>query len=203
MIEVNISRRVRAYAGIQDLQVNHAFKTSAITQILGISGVGKSTFLKMFAGLVKPDSGTIRCGDREWFNAETRVNVPTQLRNLGFVFQDYALFPNMTVEEHLLFGTPDRKQVNALLSLGRMQPFSRHKPKQLSGGQQQRLAILRALSTNPSVLLMDEPFSALDKTLRSQMLPELKDLILSNGITCLVVTHDKLNEFASDDFEML
>lgn len=199
MIEVNVSKTL----GREKLLVKHGFNEHAITQIMGISGIGKTSFLKMLAGLVKPDEGKISVGDVDWYDSTNGVNLPPQSRRAGFVFQDYALFPNMTVEEHLLFGTNDREQVKSLLALGRMQSLISHKPEQLSGGQQQRLAILRALSTKPGVLLMDEPFSALDKTLRSQMLPELKQLILANRITCLVVTHDRLDEFASDSFEIL
>ena len=198
-MEVDLSRNI----GKELLQVKHRFQEHAITQILGISGIGKTTFMKMLAGLAKPDKGIVSVGNVQWYNSAEGVNLSPQMRRVGFVFQDYALFPNMTVEEQLLFGNKDRTQVNALLALGRMQPFVSHKPAQLSGGQQQRLAILRALSTEPAVLLMDEPFSALDKTLRSQMLPELKALIEAKKITCLVVTHDRLDDFASDSFEML
>jgi molybdate transport system ATP-binding protein len=199
MMEVDLSKKI----GKEILQVKHRFQEQAITQIMGISGIGKTTFLKMLAGLVKPDHGIVSTGGVQWYNSAEGVNLLPQLRRVGFVFQDYALFPNMTVEEHLLFGTNDREEVKALLALGRMEAFISQKPAQLSGGQQQRLAILRALSTKPAVLLMDEPFSALDKTLRSQMLPELKELIRAKKITCLVVTHDRLDDFASDSFEML
>jgi molybdate transport system ATP-binding protein len=199
MMEVDLSKNI----GRELLQVKHRFQEHAITQVMGISGIGKTTFLKMLAGLVKPDSGLVAVRNLEWYNSAKGVNLLPQLRRVGFVFQNYALFPNMTVQEHLLFGTNDREQVKSLLALGRMESFFSQKPAQLSGGQQQRLAILRALSTNPAVLLMDEPFSALDKTLRSEMLPELKELIEAKKITCLVVTHDRLDDFASDSFEML
>lgn len=198
-MEVDLSKKI----GKDLLQVKQHFPEHAITQILGISGIGKTTFLKMLAGLVKPDSGILSVGNKVWYSSDKGVNLSPQSRRVGFVFQDYALFPNMTVEEHLLFGTRDREQVKSLLALGRMQSFVSQRPAQLSGGQQQRLAILRALSTNPALLLMDEPFSALDKTLRNEMLPELKHLVGAKKITCLVVTHDRLDDFASDSFEML
>ncbi|MEO6915337.1 MAG: ATP-binding cassette domain-containing protein [Chitinophagaceae bacterium] len=186
------------------LKVDRVFENGSITQVLGVSGVGKTTFLKMIAGLIIPGSGKIVVNQEVWYDSAASVNLSPQLRKVGFVFQDYALFPNMTVEKQLQYGTDDNVYVQALLDMGRMKPYVGHKPKELSGGQQQRLAILRALSTRPRIVLMDEPFSALDKVLRSVLIQELKVLIKVAGITCLVVTHDAFaaGEFADETFEM-
>ena len=204
MIAVNFEKRIHTYNGFTPLRVNRSFKSGTITQILGISGVGKTTFLKVLAGLIKPEIGKIIVNDQTWLDSEAGISLEPQLRRVGFVFQDYALFPHMTVEEQLLYGTSDREYIDHLLKIGRMEPYVRQKPRELSGGQQQRLAILRALSTKPRVVLMDEPFSALDKALKSVVIKDLRLLFTSLETTCLVVTHDpfKEGEFADDTFEM-
>ncbi len=192
MIEVDIQKNIKTYNGHNKLQIKASFPANKITQIFGPSGAGKTTFLKILAGLVQPEQGYIRVEDEIWLNTQTQTNWSPQKRRIGFVFQDYALFPHLTVEQHLLYGTSDKEYVRHLLSIGKMQAFHRHKPKQLSGGQQQRLAILRALSTKPKLLLMDEPFSALDYALKASLLTDLKQLLTELHTTCLVVTHHPL-----------
>lgn len=204
MIGVNFTKRIKTYNGFTSFKVHREFAAGSITQILGVSGVGKTTFLKVLAGLIKPETGSIVVDGETWFSDSSSINLSPQTRRVGFVFQDYALFPNMTVEKQLMYGTKDNDYVQMLLRIGRMEPYLGHKPKELSGGQQQRLAILRALSTRPRILLMDEPFSALDKSLRFALMQDLKELIKPAGITCLIVTHDPFaeGEFADDTFEM-
>ncbi len=109
---------------------------------------------------------------------------------VGFVFQDYALFPNMTVQQHLEYATNDLAWIEKLLSIGKLETFANHKPEYLSGGQQQRLAILRALAIKPKLLLMDEPFSALDPEMKSVLIKELKVIFGEMGATVLIVTHN-------------
>ena len=108
----------------------------------------------------------------------------------GFVFQDYALFPNMTVRQHLAYATADNAWIERLLLIGKLETFSTHKPQYLSGGQQQRLAILRAIATKPKLLLMDEPFSALDAVMKAALIKDLKILFDELGTTVLIVTHN-------------
>ncbi len=189
MIQVAITKQIKTYNGQQQIQINTSFPAHQNTQIFGPSGSGKTTFLKIMAGLVQPEKGLIRVHQETWLDTHTGICLSPQKRKVGFVFQDYALFPHMTVEQHLLYGTPDKQYVQRLLQIGRMQPFQQHKPRQLSGGQQQRLAILRALSTKPQLLLMDEPFSALDTTLKQHLIPDLKQLLSELNITCFIVTH--------------
>jgi spermidine/putrescine ABC transporter ATP-binding subunit len=161
--------------------------------LLGPSGCGKTTTLRMVAGLVEPDGGTIRLG------GEDVTRVPTHKRNIGMVFQSHALFPHMTVAENVGFGlrmrgvsSNDRRGgVETALGLVRLEGFGARYPSQLSGGQQQRVALARALVFNPRVLLLDEPFGALDRKLRETMQGELRELVRRIGITAIFVTHDQ------------
>ena len=204
MINIDIKKKIKTYNGFELLEINTSFASNGITQLLGISGAGKTTLLKMLAGLIRPEEGRIIVDNEIWLDTKLNIYLEPQKRHVGFVFQDYALFPNMTVEKHLLYGTQDAGYIKQLLKIGRMETFIDHKPRQLSGGQQQRLAILRALSTKPKLLLMDEPFSALDTALRSNLINDLKELLKANEITCLVVTHQPFinGEFAMHSFEV-
>ncbi|MCO5936956.1 ATP-binding cassette domain-containing protein [Mucilaginibacter sp. RB4R14] len=190
MIAVEIEKKLKAYKGLQILLIKKQFIPGSITRITGPSGAGKTTFLKMLAGLINPDSGTIKAGNTIWFDASQNINLSPQKRRIGFVFQDYALFPNMTVKEHLEYATNDTAWINRLLSIGVLETFTNHKPNHLSGGQQQRLAILRALATKPKLLLMDEPFSALDIKMKSALIKELQALFIGLGATALIVSHN-------------
>lgn len=202
MINIDIKKRIRTYSGSHLFHIKTSFVSNSITQVLGPSGAGKTTFLKIFAGLIQPEEGFIMVENEIWLDTKANICLPPQKRNVGFVFQDYALFPNMTVEQHLHYGTKDKEYIQQLLSLGRMETFLKHKPRQLSGGQQQRLAILRALVTRPKMLFMDEPFSALDNSLKSGIIFELKHLLKELAITCLVVTHQAFQpgEFSEFSF---
>lgn len=195
MIELDISKQVKSYQGFVESKVKTTFESESISRISGPSGVGKTTLLKILAGLVTPEKGTISVDDDLWFDADRKFSRKTQDRNVGFVFQDYALFPNMTVEQQLRYGSADEGYIDHLLGIGQMEAFRKSLPKQLSGGQQQRLAILRALSTKPKLLLLDEPFSALDQVLKSQLILNLKVLFSEQKTTVLLVTH------ASDEIE--
>ncbi|MEB0260911.1 MULTISPECIES: ATP-binding cassette domain-containing protein [unclassified Mucilaginibacter] len=204
MIAVEIEKKLKAYNGLQLLLIKKAFTPASITRITGPSGAGKTTFLKMVAGLINPDSGTIKAGNTIWFDASQNINLSPQKRHIGFVFQDYALFPNMTVKEHLEYATNDTAWINRLLSIGGLETFTNHKPNHLSGGQQQRLAILRALATKPKLLLMDEPFSALDIKMKSALIKELQALFIGLGATALIVSHNpqELDGISTDELEV-
>jgi len=202
MVEVNIHKKISTVTDV--LQVNTSFMSGANTQIFGPSGSGKTTLLKILAGLAVPEQGLITVDGQVWLDTARKISLPVQKRNLGFVFQDYALFPNMTVAQHLSYGSNEVSYIQHLLEMGKMKGLEKHKPRQLSGGQQQRLAILRALSTKPKLLLMDEPFSALDKALKQELIADLRTLLKTLGATCLVVTHQPLEEgtFADFSFEI-
>lgn len=189
MIKVDIEKTLRAYNGWQVLAIKRDFTPGHLTRITGPSGAGKTTFIKMIAGLITPDTGQITA-EAVWFDAAKKINLPPQQRKVGFVFQDYALFPNMTVLQHLTFATADTAWITQLLDIGNLTPFTDHKPAHLSGGQQQRLAILRALAIKPRLLLMDEPFSALDIKMKTTLITDLKVVFKALNATVLIVSHN-------------
>jgi molybdate transport system ATP-binding protein len=203
MITVNIEKKLNAYHGQQVLQINRQFAKGSITKIYGPSGSGKTTFLKVVAGLTVPEKGIITVGDTTWFNAEKKINLPVQKRGIGFVFQNYALFPNMNVRQHLQYATNDEQWINRLLNLGKLETLATRKPDYLSGGQQQRLAILRALATKPQLLLMDEPFSALDPKMKTELIAELNLVLKELGTTTLIVSHNPQELDGLADGEMV
>lgn len=204
MIRIDIEKRLRAYKGEHQLRVQKEFATESITSIYGASGAGKTTLLKIIAGFVQPENGNIMVNGAAWFDAKAKINLQPQQRLCGFVFQDYALFPNMTVLEHLQYATRDAEWIDHLLMLGKLDPFVSHKPVYLSGGQQQRLAILRALAIKPKLLLMDEPFSALDPETKADLIAELKLIISKLKATALIVTHNpqEVAGLATEEFKI-
>jgi spermidine/putrescine ABC transporter ATP-binding subunit len=169
--------------------------------LLGPSGCGKTTLLNLIAGFLAPDSGEIL------IDGQAVTAVPPYLRSIGMVFQNYALFPHMSVNQNVAFGLKMRKvaagdvatRVSAALEMVRLPKMGDRSPGQLSGGQQQRVALARALVINPKVVLLDEPFSAIDKNLRGEMQVELKQIQKRVGITTLFVTHDQSEALSLSD----
>jgi molybdate transport system ATP-binding protein len=190
MISIDIEKKLKAYKGQQVLKISAQFQSGSITKISGPSGAGKTTFLKIIAGLIEPEKGKIKVDDAIWLDTTAKISLSPQKRRVGFVFQNYALFPNMTVRQHLEYATEDHQWIDRLLTVGKLETFAKHKPEYLSGGQQQRLSILRAMAIKPQLLLMDEPFSALDSKMKSEIIPELKKLWKELGTTTLIVTHN-------------
>jgi molybdate transport system ATP-binding protein len=190
MIDVSIEKQLKVYHGRQVLKIDHRFAMGSITKIYGPSGAGKTTLLKIIAGLITPKKGRILVNGLTWLDTDKGINLAPQKRIPGFVFQDYALFPNMTVLEHLRYATDDIAWIKRLLLLGKLDTLTDHNPIHLSGGQQQRLAILRALAIRPKVLLMDEPFSALDPEMKTELVAELKIVFKEIGATVLMVSHN-------------
>ena len=171
---------------------------NGVTTLLGASGCGKSMTLKCIAGIEKPDEGRIVLDGEVLFDSEKKINLPPQKRRVGYLFQNYALFPNMTVRQNILCGLcreKDRavreKRLREMLKLMQLESLENHKPAQLSGGQQQRTALARIVVSEPRVLLLDEPFSALDGHLRDSLKIELRDLLDRFGREVLMVTHDR------------
>ena len=200
-----------------DLRLEHIYKvypngTKAVSDftmniedkefivLVGPSGCGKSTTLRMIAGLETPTEGKITIGDTVVFDSSEGINVPPAKRNVGFLFQNYALWPHMTVYENIAFGLKNLKwkkdaidkRVFELLDMLKIRQFSERYPNEISGGQQQRVAIARTLAPSPKVLFMDEPLSNLDAKLRLEMRSELKRLHLDTNSTFVYVTHDQL-----------
>lgn len=196
MISIDIKKKLSTYQGRQLLKVSAEMDTGSLLKISGPSGAGKTTFLKILAGLIQPDQGKIVVDDLVWIDTSSKTNLSPQQRKTGFVFQNYALFPNMNVQQQLEYATKDQDLIKDLLAFGRLGPFIKHKPEQLSGGQQQRLAILRALAIKPKLLLMDEPFSALDIKTKTTLISELQFLLDKNSISTIIVSHN-LHELES------
>lgn len=189
MIEITIVKKIKTYQGNNCLTVDTVFPDLSTTKIYGPSGAGKTTLLKIIAGLITPEQGTIKVNGEIWLDTHQKINWAPQKRRVGFVFQDYALFPNMTVAEHLRYATEDQLLITRLLKTGNMVNFMHHRPQHLSGGQQQRLAIMRALALKPKLLLLDEAFSALDDELRETLITDLKILLQEFETTTLIVSH--------------
>jgi len=187
--------------------VSMTLNPGEVVALLGASGSGKTTLLRSVAGLEQPSRGRIAIGDAVLFDSEAGVDVPVEKRNLGLVFQSYALWPHRTVFENVAYGlglrgTPareiDERVTQALTNLG-LGDLAHRLPHQLSGGQQQRVAIARALVYNPPVVLMDEPLSNLDAKLREEARAWLRELIVRLGLSALVVTHDQTEAMAMSD----
>ncbi|QKJ30105.1 ATP-binding cassette domain-containing protein [Mucilaginibacter mali] len=195
MIVAEIHKKLTAGHGQVDLQVKLQAEKGSITVIHGPSGAGKTTFLKIIAGLTHANQGLVVIDDQVWLDTANGINLLPQQRKAGFVFQNYALFPNMTVRRHLEYATSDALWITELLKIGGLDGLADRKPDYLSGGQQQRLAILRAMANKPALLLMDEPFSALDAKTKAGLLADLKQLWDKLQTTVIIVSHN-LQELA-------
>ena len=190
-----------------DFRLKMAFEAGNETlALLGASGSGKSMTLKCIAGIEKPDRGRIVVDDVVLFDSEKNINLTPQQRRTGLMFQNYALFPNMTVLQNIRAGAgrePDKKRreaaVAAVMDSFGLTPLANHLPSQLSGGQQQRTALARILVSNPRILLLDEPFSALDSHLRFKLEREVRQVIRQFGRTVILVSHDRDEVFRMSD----
>jgi molybdate transport system ATP-binding protein len=159
----------------------------------GPSGAGKTTLLNCIAGLTDPDRGEIHVEGKTVFSPEKGIRLPPRQRGVGYVFQNFALFPHMTAEENVAFAMPraERGEAKELLERFRIAPLSNRKPAQLSGGERQRLALARALAIRPRVLLLDEPFNALDRRTRDETYREFRALRATIDMCVILVTHDR------------
>lgn len=193
LLDVHIRHTLHTAHGVLPMEVDFALPANSILALTGPSGAGKTTLLKQIAGLSMPTSGRIAFGINQWLDTANRMHIPAQHRHIGFVFQDYALFPNMTVMQNLEYALPrngDRTLIGHLLETTGLAQLASRKPHQLSGGQQQRVALARALVREPELLLMDEPFAALDPEMRVQLQDLLLKLRRERPFTVVLVTHD-------------
>lgn len=193
MIRINATKRLNTADGILDAHFDITIEKNEFLTLFGPSGAGKTTLMRLIAGLETPDSGLIEVEGEVWFDSTTKINLPPQKRSVGFVFQDYALFPTMSVRKNLLFAAENeqqRKRVDELIELVELTALANRLPTTLSGGQKQRVALARALVRHPKILLLDEPLSALDPVMRQKLQDEIILVHKKLGVTTLLVSHD-------------
>ncbi|MBW1942048.1 MAG: ATP-binding cassette domain-containing protein [Deltaproteobacteria bacterium] len=188
-LEVSLKKRLTSF----ELDLSFTVSEGALKVIIGPSGAGKSTIIRLIAGLERPDHGTIAYNGETWVDTEQGIFLPTQKRRVGFVFQDYTLFPHLSVYRNVAFSAQDTGEIERLLKLFGIFHLKDRMPQNISGGERQRCAICQNLARKPKVLLLDEPFSALDTENRRKLRRELKDLKEELSIPIIHVTHD-LNE---------
>lgn len=198
--EKRFSTETIIYAALDGFQT--AFGVAAL---FGPSGCGKTTILRCLAGLERPDRGKIQFQDEVWFDAERNINVPAQQRRVGYVFQDYALFPHLTVEKNIAYGLKTLPEgarsarVGEMLDFFHLRGLEKRLPRHISGGQQQRVALARALAPKPRLLLLDEPLSAVDAPTRELLRTELQRSIRDMNTPAIIVTHDRLEALVLSD----
>ena len=198
-----MSLRVQVSAHAEAFRLDVAFESDVgTTAILGASGAGKTLTLRTIAGLLRPETGLIELDGRALFDSDAGTDVPARSRRVGYVFQDYALFPHLSVAENLAFGlrgnpSPEiESTVSRLIGLLRLNGFEQRRPSSLSGGERQRVALGRALAPGPALLLLDEPFSALDAPARAELTEDFLALSALLEVPSLLVTHDVAEAYA-------
>lgn len=194
-IKINVQKKLRDF----DLELALNCPDDELLAVIGPSGSGKTTIIRMIAGLEKPDEGCITFGDEIWFDAGRNIHVSPQKRRLGYVFQDYTLFPHLTLGDNAAFAAADRKRACALLEMMGISHLRNRKPNQVSGGERQRCAICQALAYQPRALLLDEPFSALDFITRRKLRDDIKALRKDMTFPVIYVTHDIAEAFSLAD----
>jgi molybdate transport system ATP-binding protein len=185
------------------LDVSFQIPPGKVTALFGPSGVGKSSTLRIISGLEKADEGAVSYGEEVWFDKAQGIHLPPQRRPIGFVFQDFALFPHLTVEKNVAYGIKEKrrlKEIKDFIALVGLSGYELHYPHQLSGGQKQRVALIRALARRPELLLLDEPLSALDWETRRQLQDDLKRIIREFYVTTIYVTHDVTEVYKLADY---
>jgi len=199
-LSVQVSKRLKGFT----LDVSWAIGDE-LSVLFGFSGSGKSLTLQLIAGLMKPDGGFISANGTTYFDSDQAINLTPQQRSLGYVFQDLALFPHMTVRQNILFGARGvseeerSRRYREMMEAFYLESLENKRPSEISGGQKQRVAFARALMRRPDVLLLDEPFSALDSPLRIEMRSFLKDLRKAFRVPVVLVTHDVIEAAALAD----
>ncbi len=193
MIKIDIQKKLHAAHGEMILNLNLQIEQGELVAIYGPSGAGKTSTLKILSGLLNPDSGTLSVNNNLWFDNKQKINLKPQQRKVGYLFQDYALFPNMTVLQNLAFAlskNQDRSILNELIEMVELGELQHRKPNTLSGGQKQRVALARALVQRPQILLLDEPLSALDRKIRSKLQNYILSIHRKYYLTTILISHD-------------
>lgn len=198
MIEIQIRHQIFTSSGNKFLEVNERISEGSFVHVSGDSGIGKTTFFKILSGLIDPDFGFIKLNDKILLDTANKIFLPPQKRNISLMFQNYALFPNMNVKQNIAFAQTEKDEniVDELLENFALKTFENTLPSKLSGGQQQRVALARTLAQNAEIVLLDEPFSAVDIAMRKVMLNELLEFNKNNNSTLFVISHSE-EEFES------
>lgn len=193
MIDFALQKTLHTAEGEMPFDVSAHIRKGQFVSLYGVSGAGKTSVLRMLAGLMKPDHGYVRVDGQLWYNGVENYQLPIQQRSIGFVFQDYALFPNMNVQENIAFAlrrNESREIVDELLELTGLKNLANRKIQTLSGGQQQRVALARAIAKKPVLLLLDEPLSAVDSGMRAQLQETLLQVHKRFRLTTILVSHN-------------
>lgn len=207
MIEIQIRHQIFTSSGNKFLEVNERISEGSFVHVSGDSGIGKTTFFKVLSGLVVPDFGFIKLNDKILLDTANKIFLPPQKRNISLMFQNYALFPNMTVKQNIAFAQTEKDEniVDELLEKFALKTFENTSPSKLSGGQQQRVALARTLAQNAEIVLLDEPFSAVDIAMRKVMLNELLEFNKNNNSTFFVISHseEELENFSTYNLNII
>lgn len=193
MIEIQIRHQIFTSSGNKFLEVDERISEGSFVHVSGDSGIGKTTFFKVLSGLVVPDFGFIKLNDKILLDTANKIFLPPQKRNISLMFQNYALFPNMTVKQNIAFAQTEKDEniVDELLEKFALKTFENTSPSKLSGGQQQRVALARTLAQNAEIVLLDEPISAVDIAMRKVMLNVLLEFNKNNNSTFFVISHSE------------
>lgn len=193
MIQFRLQKKLHAANGDLHLNIDGSIQNGEFISLYGASGAGKTSVLRMLAGFMKPDDGIVMMNDATWFDQKRNIDIKPQHRKVGFVFQDYALFPNMNVRENIVYALSKKDSkniVDEVMQLTGLTPFACRKIQTLSGGQRQRVALARAIARKPSLLLLDEPLSAIDDSMRQQLQTTLAEVHKQFNLTTILVSHD-------------
>jgi len=204
MIELNIKHQIFTSSGSKFLEVSEVIEKGSFIHISGHSGIGKTTFFKILAGIITPNFGIIKVNNSILLDTENRIFLSPQKRNISIMFQNYALFPNMTVKQNIAFAQKDKNLeiIDYYLEKFNLKILENVFPSKLSGGQQQRVALARALAQNAEIILLDEPLSAVDASLRHSMMEEILKINQDKDSTIFMISHNQ-GEFQHVSFKNL